>query len=301
MRGVTVFKRMLKKIYWAFPALNKCKFFVEFVLKNKYWPDFKNPKTFNEKINFRKNNPKNELFSICADKVAAKEWVASKIGSEYIIPNYFVGDSIDYYQLKEIIDDKGDCLLKANHNSGPVFLLTRNSTEQEIREACYDVNRQLQIDFGRRQNEPWYSKIKPLVLVEKRLMPEDGDVCIRDYKFHVFKQEDYSYKIILEVHFDQDSNHNISYFDSDLNWLPISIEYPNIYTSLEKPINYEIMLEKAKTLASEFTYVRVDFYNINGSIYFGELTFAKTSGAGVFLNKMYDLWMGNFWKGNPSL
>ena len=291
---------ILRKIHGSSNLFRRWWFWIQFIKKNRYLPDFKNPKTYNEKVNYRKNNPKHELFSICSDKIVAKEWVAERIGEEYIVPNYFIGDLITPVKIKEILAEKGDCFLKANHNSGPVYLLTKDMSGFEIEMACNDVNQQLSVDYGKLSNEPWYSAIKPRILVEKRLEPEDGEESIRDYKFHAFRQEDGTFKIILEVHFDQGINPTISYFDQDLNWIPITIEYPNIVTKIKKPINYEVMLEKAKELAIEFTYVRVDFYNISGRIYYGELTFAKTSGSAIFMHKMYDLWMGNFWEGDPS-
>lgn len=292
-------KKILIYIYNNSAVVRRLWFWLMFVRNNNYIPNFNNPRTYNEKINYRKNNPKNDLFSMCSDKIAAKIYVAEQIGSKYIIPNYFVGESITPRKIKEIIADKGDCLLKANHNSGPVKLLTTASTDVEIEDACQCVNKQLKKDFGKLQNEQWYSHIKPKVLVEERLYPEIGDTDLKDYKFHMFKQNDGSFKYILEVHFDQLSNHTISYFDENLNWLPITVELPNIKTSIVKPDNFEEMVDKAKILAKPFTHVRVDFYNINDRIYFGELTFAKTSGGAVFLNKMYDLWMGNLWQGDP--
>jgi hypothetical protein len=295
-----IVRNALLKLYKNSNSLRRCWFWLNFVKRNRYIPDFKNPKTYNEKVNYRKNNPKHQFFSICSDKIAAKVWVAERIGEEYIIPNYYVGDSITPAKIKEILFEKGDCLLKANHNSGPVYLLTTGSSDSEIEVACRDVNRQLAVDFGKLSNESWYSKIKPKILVEKRLQPEDGGKDIRDYKFHVFKQKNGDFKVILEVHFEQGINHTISYFDENLNWLPIVVEYPNIVTKINKPANYDLMLDKAKKLASDFTHVRVDFYNINGQIYFGELTFAKTSGGAIFMHKMYDLWMGNLWYGDPS-
>src|SRR5690606_36687853 len=108
------------------PTVRRWFFLYKFVVNNKYIPDFKNPKTFNEKVNYRKNNPKHNLFSICSDKVAAKEWVAKRIGVDYIIPNYFVGDSITPETINDILVDKGDSLLEVNHNSGPVYLFTKN-------------------------------------------------------------------------------------------------------------------------------------------------------------------------------
>lgn len=289
-------KLLLKEIGF----LRRFNFWLRFVYNNKYIPNFKVPKTFNEKINYRKRNANHRLFSICSDKIAAKEYVAAKIGWQYIIPNLYIGEDISVEQLQALLCENGDCLLKANHNSGPVYLLSSDMSVRDLKAACDDVNSQLTIDFGKYQNEPWYSDIKPQVLVEKRIYPEEGDRDLKDYKFHVFQQKDGTFKVILEVHFGQSSNHTISYFDEELNWLPLTVEYPNIVTKIQKPKNYELMLEKAKALASEFTYVRVDFYNVAGEIYFGELTFAKTSGKAIFMHRMYDLWMGNFWQGDPA-
>lgn len=294
-----IIKQIRRLVYRNSPLLRKWWFWLMFVKNNKYIPNFKNPKTYNEKINFRKNDPQNPLFSICADKIRAKEYVAEKISPEIIIPNYYVGDSITFEKMKQIIAEHGDCLLKANHNSGPVHLLTTQSSDEEIKAAVDSTLEQLKDDFGNRQNEPWYSDIKRGVLVEKRLDPEPGETDIRDYKFHVFKQNDGSFKIILEVHFDSSWNQNISYFSENLEWLPITIELPNIITRIDEPVNYKVMLEYAKKLTEPFSYVRVDFYNVAGAIYFGEMTFAKTSGAGIFMHKMYDLWMGNLWQGDP--
>lgn len=290
---------LLHKIYRNSALLRRWWFWLRFVKNNRYIPNFKNPKTYNEKINFRKNDPQNPLFSFCADKIRAKEYVAAKISSNIIIPNYYTGESITLTKMRTILRENGDCFLKANHNSGPVHLLTTKSSNAEIQLAIDKTLDQLKIDYGKHANEPWYSHIQRSLLVEKRLVPEQGTASIRDYKFHMFKQADESFVILFEVHFDRDSNPSISYFDEKLNWLPITCEYPNIYTSIERPKNYEQMIQIAKTLAEPFSYVRVDLYNIDGQIYFGELTFAKTGGHGVFLDRMYDLWMGNLWQGDP--
>lgn len=286
---------MLSNIY----IVRRFWFLLKFVKNNKYFPNFKKPKTYNEKINCRKNDPKNDLFSICADKIAAKNYVAEKISPDIIIPNYYVGDDISFETMKSILEEKGDCLLKANHNSGPVYLLTTESTDKEIKHAVDDVNHQLTIDFGKLQNETWYSQIKPSVLVEKRLLPEEGESDLKDYKFHVFKQADGGFKVILTVYFGREANTTASFFDEDLMWLPFHGQYPSIVTKLDQPKNYKVMLDYAKKLGEKFSYVRADFYNVNGQIYFGEMTFAHASGSGAFSSKSYDVWMGNIWQGDP--
>lgn len=289
-------KKLLKEIH----LIREICYWIRFVMDNKYIPNFKKPKTYNEKINYRKNHANHELFHICSDKIAAKEYVATAIGEEYIIPTLYTGSRISIDEVIDVIQNHGDCLLKANHNSGPVYLLTKDTPENELRSACDDVNKQLKINFGKYQNEPWYSKISPQILMEKRIYPEKGESDLKDYKFHVFKQSDGTTRTLLHVDFDRSINHSRSYFDENLKWLPFSSYVPCVYTSIDKPLQYEKMLNLAKNLAEPFSYVRVDFYNVAGNIYFGELTFAPGSGRSPFTSKEYDIWLGNLWQEDPA-
>ena len=296
---VSKLKKFINRLR-KYKVFNDFLFHLSFIKANKYIPNFKNPKTYNEKINYRKRNADNDLFSICSDKLEVKSWVVDKGFSDIVIENYYVDDNIEFDTLKSIITDKGDVLLKANHNSGPVYLLTKSCSDEKIKAACADVNNQLTKDYGKLQGEPWYSNIKPKVLVEKRIAPEIGEKDLKDYKFHVFKQDDGTSKVILHVDIDRNTNHNRSFFDEELNWLPFSLEYPMIRTTLDKPNNYAKMLNIAKDLSKPFSYVRVDLYNVNGVIYFGELTFAHGSGTEVFSDQSYDKWMGNVWQCDPK-
>lgn len=289
-------KKILKRIVW----IRRVYFWYCFLKDNKYFPNLKSPKTYNEKINYRKRSWKNPLFTTCSDKIAVKEYVANIIGAQYVIPTFFEGKSISLETIKELLLKYGDCLLKANHNSGPVYLLTKEMKDAQLQQACDEVSNQLAIDFGKYQNEPWYSQICPKVLVEKRIYPEKGEKDLKDYKFHIFRQPDRSQKVILHVDFDRSTNHNRSFFDSELNWLPFSMKYPCVRTDINRPKNYDEMLKLAKKLAEPFSYVRADFYNVNGEIYFGELTFAHGGGGENFTSKAFDLWMGQFWCCDPS-
>lgn len=285
--------------------LYKIDFLKEIYLKfvfykiNGYVPNFTRPKTFNEKVNFRKRNYRNKKYVICSDKIEAKEYVANRVGDEYIIKNYMTSDSANIDDVLNILNKHNDCLLKANHNSGPVYLLKKSDSIDKIKRCCDDVNRQLCIDFGEKNDEPWYSKIKPRVLIEQRLYPEDGSDDIRDYKFHVFKQKDGDYKIVVHIDFDRTRNHSRSFFDENFNWIMLSSYVPTIYSKIEKPKNFDKMIEISKKLAEPFSYVRVDLYNIDGEIFFGELTFAPGSGYSRFNSKEHDMWMGNHWVLDP--
>lgn len=282
-------------LYSNFSLVRKLAFFVGFVKYIKYWPNFKNPKTFNEKINYRKKHIKSELYSLCSDKVLVKDWVEEQGYPEILIENYGVFEHAEFEKVKSIIVEKGDILLKANHNSGPVHLLTKLHSDDEIRSACESVNTQLKHDYGRLTGENWYSAIPRKVLIERRLHPEVGEHDLKDFKFHIFKSGDGNDTVLLHIDFDRKNQHNRSFFSRNLSWLPFSLEYPSIKTSITKPKNYEKMVEIALKLAEPFSYVRVDLYNIDGEIYFGELTFAHGSGRELFSSLHYDKWMGSLW------
>ncbi len=265
------------------------------LVKLGYIPNISSPETFNEKLINRKYTWTDDRFIKCSDKVEVKDYVSSIIGEKYIIPNLFVGEEVTPEIIKKTIADEGGVVVKANHNSGPVYLLDDASKESTIDFISDDINRQLKIDYGKRNNETWYSKIPRKVLIEKRIMVPEG-VSLEDYKFHVFTNlEKNEQTVILHVDFERFENHNRSFFTEDLEYLPFSFGYPTIKTSITRPSNFEEMLSCAKKLAEPFEYVRVDFYNVDNKVYFGELTFAHGAGWERFTNKQYDLWMGRYW------
>jgi hypothetical protein len=296
-----ILKSLRSFLYRKFSILRKIWHYLSFYKHNGYFYSLRKPITYNEKVQLRKSSPQNPLFSTCADKLAVKSWVAEKGFADIVIENYFSGSEISFDTLKDIIRDKGDVLLKANHNSGPVYLLTTSCDDKQIRKACDDVNKQLKVDYGKLKNEPWYSDIIPQVLVEKRLSPEKGDKDLKDFKFHVFRQENGELHIILHIDFDRSTFHHRSFFDVKGNWLPFGVKYPTLITAITLPKNYNRMVEIVKNLASEFSYARVDLYNINGNIYFGELTFAHGGGGEAFSSETYDMWFGYLWQLDPRV
>lgn len=291
-------KKIARSIFYLFPKV--CQQYILFIYFVHYWPNFKKPKTFNEKIHFRKFYWKNQLMVKCSNKITAKEYARNKLGNDFIIENYFTGDSISFEIVKNIIERKGGIALKASHNSGPVFLLDEYSSDDRISKAVKSIMNQLKDNYGLRKQESWYSESPAQVLVEKRLYPKTNESSLRDYKFHVFNQgKDEKPIVIVQVNFDLFGNPNQSFFDENLNYLPFSNRRPSIVTKIEYFEAYPEMLAAAKKLAAQFTYVRCDFYQHEGQVYFGEMTFANESGRGRFTDKMYDLWMGSLWKGDP--
>lgn len=260
-------------------------------------PNISNPKTYNEKINARKVRWRNELFVECSDKIAVREYVREVIGDKYLIEALYVGASINPDALREIISKHGRVLVKANHNSGPVQFAEPEMSFEELCCVCREIDKQLSVDFGFISGEGWYSGIDRQVVVEKNIS-EPGKELL-DYKFHVFGQgENEKPVIIVHVDFERHNEHRRSYFDVDFNYIPLQVEFPAGKKALPKPDNYELMLDLVRKLAIPFSYVRVDLYNLNGNIYFGELTFAPGSGTSRFTPRERDLWMGSHWVGD---
>ncbi|WP_299493846.1 ATP-grasp fold amidoligase family protein [uncultured Shewanella sp.] len=270
--------------------------FIRSIACLRYIPNVNNPKTFNEKIQYRKRHGDHELFSLCSDKFEVKQYVEDIIGKECVIENYFSGDKISFDELKSIIKTHGSVVAKLNHDSGSVYLIDESTPDFSLMLFIEELNKSIHNDYGKKSGEPWYSNIKGKILVEKQLQ-KNSKGEIPDYKFHVFTDAE-KQNVILHVDFDRYSNHNRSWFDEDLNYLPFAMGYPNIRTDIKVPDNYNKMVEIAKKLAKPFSYARIDLYNVDGKIYFGEITFAHGSGFERFTTKYHDKWMGGFWKGD---
>ena len=264
-----------------------------------YAPNFKNPKTFNEKINARKLGWKHSLFPVCSDKCNVKSWVDSILGPGYVIHSIMEGNELGVTELVGMARSHGGVVVKASHNSGPVFVLDQDVDLADAEMCLRDIRNQLEVDFGKNSLETWYSEIEPRMLVEPRLNVQGGG-GLDDYKFHVFRREE-GQAVVLQVDYDRYAGHHRSFYDESMNWLPFSLQYPCLRTKIEPPPAFERMIDAAKKLAEPFSYVRVDMYNIDGQIRFGEMTFAHGGGFERFSDPCYDLWMGMLWEGDPVL
>src|SRR5690554_79326 len=111
------------------PLIRDAHYFFRFIVNHRYIPRLKKPKTFNEKILFRKSNPMHPLFATCSDKIAVRDYVKNVCGTEVLIPVYYTGTSINLKRIKEIIQNNGDCVIKTNHNSGGVYFLSSHNSD----------------------------------------------------------------------------------------------------------------------------------------------------------------------------
>lgn len=291
-------RKLVKPFYARLPK--RWQSYLLFIWRTGYRPNFKNPKTFNEKIGYRKRNWCNEHFATCSDKIAVRDYVASRVGKQYLIESFYSGEGgCSPALLTSIVEQHGDILVKANHNSGPVQFIYADSKSESISEVSREINRQIAQDYGGPSIEGWYSAIRPGVLVEKNISTAGQDLA--DYKYHVFNQADGARPyIVVHVDVDRSVDHHRVFFDEKFNRLPFSCKFPIGLHTINRPPNYEVMLEIATKLAEPFSYARVDLYNVNGRILFGEITFAHESGHGGFRPNHYDRWLGDLWTMNPA-
>lgn len=281
----------VKKIFLAGLRLmpTKLRIAFKFYLRQGYWPNIKVPKTFNEKIVNRKVSVESRKFNKFADKFEVRKYVEQKIGSKYLVPLLHVSETLTTDVLKQIT---GSFVVKCNHDSGNVFIV-KEGENIAFEDIVRKINKQLKFDYGAFYDEPWYSNIKPCVIIEQLLVKQDGGQP-EDFKFHVFRGDE----IILQVDFDRFISHNRSFYDEQGNLLPYSLKYPNLKRKILGVLSRTTLLkmqELAKILAAGFDYVRVDFYSVDEKIYFGEMTFAHESGLGKFSERQHDYIWGEKW------
>lgn len=259
----------------------------QFFKEYGYRIDFtKEPKTFSEKIQFRKlytDEETNKLYAKCADKYKVREYVASKIGKEYLIPLELVTDSLTIDDWNKL---PNECVIKANHNSGPVQVIF-DKTKKNAKSIIDEINFQLSMDYGVLSLESYYSLIERKVIVEKLLKDKEGKVP-KDYKIHCFRNSSGEIKKIIQVDSDRYENHSQDFYDENLENLKLEAYAKNSKEKIKLIKELKELLKIAEKLSEDFDYVRADFYLFEEKIYFGELTFCPWSGFQKFSPNKWD-------------
>lgn len=254
------------------------------------FPNLENPVTFNEKLQWLKLNDIHPEYSRIVDKAEAKEYVKEVLGEgaeQYIIPTLGVWNNFD-----EIDFDKlpNQFVLKTTHDSGGVAVIKDKST-MNMKEVRAKIERSLKNNFFFEHREYPYKGIKPRIIAEKFMVDESGTE-LKDYKFFCFDGDPKMLFIATDRPFDT----RFDFFDTDFNHLPFKQGHPLATKEIKKPAGFEKMLELSRRLSKGFPHVRVDLYDINGHIYFGELTFFHFSGNVPFEPGEWDYKVGEWLK-----
>ena len=269
----TVFDDLLVEKLAKFPRLG-------------YWPQIREPRSFNEKIMHRKYFTDDERFSTVSDKWAVRDYVADRVGSDVLTKVYHVTDdprTIPFNSLPP------EYVIKPTHTSGGVSIVDEGEEpdETEIIETYEDW---LDRTFGVEQGEYWYGDIEPQVLIEERLRGKES-VVPRDFKFFVFHgQVEY-----IDVHYDRYGNHTRRLYDTEWNPQEFELTFP-LGPVTSEPEHLDKMIDIAETLGDDFDFMRVDLYQTGSKgVKFGELTVAPGEGGSPFRPKEYDFELGSLW------
>ncbi|MDJ8953239.1 ATP-grasp fold amidoligase family protein [Clostridium perfringens] len=252
--------------------------------------DLENPRTYNEKIQWSKLFDSTLTKSMLADKYAVRKWVEDKIGKEYLIPLLGVWDSFDDIDFKKL---PNQFVLKLNNGSA-TNIIVKNKEELDIDNARKLFSTWMNTNFAFKGLELHYKDIKPKIIAEK-YMVFDNMKDLPDYKFFCFNGKVFCSYTMVDYMFDHTKG-KLGFFDRDYKLMPYHRkDFSPITEQLEKPKNYELMVNLAEVLSEGFSHVRVDFYNIEGKIYFGEMTFTNASGYCQFEPDKFDEILGNQW------
>ena len=251
--------------------------------------DLKNPKTYNEKLQWLKLYDRRPEYTRMVDKYESKEYVAEKIGEEYIIPTIRVWNNFDEIDFDTLPDQ---FVLKSTHDSGGVVVCTDKS-RFNVEEARRKLTKALKTNYYLHGREWPYKDVKPRIIAEEYLSAL-GDAGLVEYKLFCFNGE---VKIVLVCKGAAHSNGRTNDFmDRDLNRIPVKSLNPISQPDPERPEELEKLIEIAEKLSEGIPQLRVDTYIVDGKIYVGEMTFFHNSGMCKFEPEEWDYKFGEWIK-----
>ena len=258
---------------------------VRFRQRVGYWPNLKNPRTFNEKLQWLKLHDKHPEYTTMVDKIEAKKYVASIIGEQYIIPTLGVWNSVDEIDWDSL---PNQFVIKVTSDSGGI-VVCKDKKSLDIEKAKQKLKKGWGKNYYQYNKEYPYKDLKPRIIAEQYMEDESG-YELKDYKIFCF---DGTPKYLFVATGRQMHDTRFDFYDMEFNHLPFLNGHPNADVWPVEPNNFDEMVEVAKKLSAGMCHVRVDLYNINGKIYFGELTFFHWSGMTPYNPVEWDYKLGD--------
>ena len=249
--------------------------------------NLEDPQTYNEKLQWLKLNDRKDIYTTLVDKYAVKEYVSDLIGEEYIIPTIGVWDKFEDINFDELPDQ---FVLKCTHDSGG-FVMCKDKRTFDVKAAKNKISKCLKTDYYKISKEWPYKNVKPRIIAEE-YMEDENDKELRDYKFFCFDGEVKALFIATERQEAEETK--FDFFDMKYNHLPFTNGHPNAKELPKKPNGFNEMVRLSKILSVGIPHVRVDFYEVNEKIYFGELTFYHWSGMTPFEPEEWDYTFGSW-------
>ena len=243
----------------------------------KYDLNLLSPNTFSEKIQWLKINDRKDIYTILVDKYKVREYIKEKLGEEYLIPLIGIWDDPDDIDFNKLPDQ---FVLKCNHNSGLGMCICKDKSKLDISKVRRELKKGLKQDYYLTGREWPYKNVSRKIIAEK-YMKNEHETELKDYKFFCFNGEPKYCQVIS----DRSTNETIDFFDMKWNhqeFIGLNSKCSNSKHPIAKPVTFEKMKEFAYILAKNTKFVRIDFYEIERKLYFGEITFYPASGFGNF-------------------
>lgn len=252
-----------------------------------YSLNLKNPKTFSEKLQWLKLYNRKDIYTKMVDKYEVRSYVASIIGEDYLIPLLGVwnkAEDIDFTKLPDTF------VLKTTHDSGGI-IICKNKEDLDVERTIAFLTKRLNNNVFDHNREWPYKNVVPKIIAEMYISDRESE-SLNDYKFFCFNGKVKCFKI----DYGRFTEHHANYYTPNGELLPFGeTVYPPLYNHKEEmPDNLSEMLKIAEILSENHPFLRVDLYNVQGKIYFGELTFFPNSGMRTFTSKEWDLKLGEW-------
>ena len=253
----------------------------QFEYRLGYPLNLEHPRTYNEKIQWLKLYDRKPEYVQMVDKYEVKKLVTDKIGEEYVIPTLGVYDTFNDIEFDKF---PNQFVLKCTHDSGST-IICKNKNEFNIAEAKTTIESYLGRNFYWIGREWPYRDVKPRIIAEP-YMEDDVTHELRDYKFFIFEGKATTMFVASERGSKDETK--FDFFDMEYRHLPFTNGHPNAAILPTKPEKFALMIYLAECLSKRIPHVRVDFYEVNGKVYFGEFTFSHWSGMVPFNPSSWD-------------
>ncbi|HWP98653.1 MAG TPA: ATP-grasp fold amidoligase family protein [Syntrophomonadaceae bacterium] len=249
--------------------------------------NLENPQTFNEKLQWLKLYDRKPEYTMMVDKYEVRKYIAETIGEEYLIPLLGVWDNFDEIDFENLPEQ---FVLKCTHNSGSI-IICKDKSKLDINKVRKNMNSYLKRNHYWNAREWPYKNVKPRIIAE-RFMEDESGYELKDYKLMCFNGEPKCLFVCLNRY--SSDGLNVDFYD--MNWEPMPFErkYKNSGSQLKKPENFNSMIELSRVLSKHHQFLRTDFYEANGRLYLGELTFHPGSGFEEFRPDEWDKKLGDW-------
>lgn len=252
--------------------------------------DLREPKTFNAKLQWLKLYDRNPRYTELVDKIKVKEYIAGIIGEKYIIPTLKVFNSAKEIDFSEL---PNEFVLKCNHDSGTIYVCEdkRTLSIERMNDIRDYFDKALKRDWYLLGREWPYKNVSRKIFAESYMSDKKQDELI-DYKFMCFDGK-VKCSFVCSDRKAKDGL-KVTFFDREWNVMPFERHYPKSEKEISCPQNYDLMIRLAEKVSENIPFVRVDFYEIEGEIYFGEMTFYPGCGFEEFNPEEWDYELGKW-------